>query len=104
MNWDSMSDKAIVSYIGEYLKNQRLTQNTTQGQIANTAGLNRWTVSQIEKGEAISLTSLIQILRALRCLNVFEAFRFETQTSPILLAKLEQKKRKRARNQQKLGR
>lgn len=94
----SMSDKAIIASVGEYLKHQRLTQNKTQSQIAEAAGINRWTISQIEKGEAISMTSLIQILRALNLLNVLDNFKIGTQISPIELAKLEKKKRQRARN------
>lgn len=98
INWTSMSDQAIVEAIGSYLKHQRLNQNKTQAQIAEAAGVNRWTISQIEKGEAISLTSLIQILRALDALHVFSNFKIEHQISPLELAKLEKQKRQRARN------
>ncbi len=97
-NWTSMSDQAIVEAIGGYVKHQRLNQNKTQAQIAEAAGVNRWTISQIEKGEAISLTSLIQILRALDALHVFSNFKIEQQISPLELAKLEKQKRQRARN------
>ena len=100
LDWISMSDKSIITSIGEYLKYQRLTQNKTQAQIAEAAGINRWTMSKIENGEAISLTSLIQILRALRLLNVLDTFTIEKQVSPIELAKLERKERKRARNKE----
>lgn len=93
-----MSDITIVNSIGSYIKHHRLAQNKTQAQIATAAGVNRWTVSQIEKGNAISLLSLIQILRALDLLSIFEKFTIESQISPIALAKLEQKQRKRARN------
>ena len=96
-NWISMSDKSIIISIGEYLKHQRLTQNKTQAQIAEAAGINRWTMSKIENGEAISLISLIQILRALNLLNVLDNFKIETQLSPLELAKIEKKKRQRAR-------
>lgn len=100
IEWVSMSDKAIIASIGEYLKHQRLTQNKTQAKIAEAAGINRWTLSQIENGEAISLTSLIQILRTLNLFNVLDGFRIETQISPLALAKLEKKKRQRARNKE----
>lgn len=91
-----MSDSSIIVSIGDYLKHQRLGQNKTQAQTALDAGVNRSTVSQIEKGEAISLISLIQILRALNLLEVLNGFKVETQISPIELAKLEKKKRQRA--------
>lgn len=95
-NWISMSDNAIIASIGAYLKHERLKQNKTQAKIAYDAGINRWTLSQIENGEAISLTSLIQILRALNLLPVLDVFKIETQLSPIQLAKLEKQKRQRA--------
>lgn len=96
--WTSMTDKSIIESIGKYIKHQRLTQNKTQSQIAEHAGINRWTLSQIENGEVISLTSLIQILRALDILNVLDTFKVEPRVSPITLAKLEKQKRQRARN------
>ncbi|MFH4965604.1 helix-turn-helix transcriptional regulator [Gaetbulibacter sp. M235] len=96
LNWISMSDNAIISSIGAYIKHERLKQNKTQAKIAEDAGINRWTLSQIENGEAISLTSLIQILRALNLLTILDIFKIETQLSPIQLAKLEKQKRQRA--------
>lgn len=92
----SMSDKSIISLIGEYIKHQRLAQNKTQAKIAENAGVNRWTLSKIENGEPISLLSLIQILRALNALDILSVFEIETQLSPLALAKLEKQKRQRA--------
>jgi transcriptional regulator with XRE-family HTH domain len=94
--WLSMSDKSIVSKIGEYIKHQRLIQNKTQANIAKIAGINRWTMSKIENGEPISLASLIQILRALNLLDVLNVFKIQSQLSPLELAKLEKQKRQRA--------
>lgn len=96
IKWASLSDNAVLSQIGEYLRHERLKQNQTQVKVAENAGINRWTINKIEKGEAISLTSLIQILRALKLMNVFSSFKIENEISPIELAKLEQRKRKRA--------
>jgi len=94
--WLSLSDKAIVSLIGNYIKHQRLNQNKTQAKIAEIAGLNRWTMSKIENGEPISLISLIQILRALNLLDILNVFKIQAQISPLELAKLEKRKRQRA--------
>lgn len=95
-NWSSMSDKSIISIIGEYIKQQRLIQNKTQANIAKNAGINRWTMSKIENGEPISLISLVQILRALNLLDILSIFETHTQPSPLELAKLEKQKRQRA--------
>jgi len=97
-NWISLSDNSIITSLGAYVKHQRLIQNKTQAKIAEAAGINRWTLSQIENGEAISLISLIQILRALNVLHVLDHFKIETKLSPLELAKIEKQKRHRARN------
>lgn len=97
-NWVAMSDIAIVSKIGEYIKNERLNNNKTQAQLADEAGINRWTISQIENGEAITMISLIQIMRALNILHLLEIFSVKQEISPLELAKQEQQKRQRARN------
>ena len=94
--WVAMTDSAIVKAIGNYIKNQRLLQNKSQEKLAEAAGLNRWTLSQIENGEAITMLSLIQILRALDCLHILEIFKVEQQVSPIELARLAKQKRERA--------
>ncbi|MDP1623457.1 MAG: helix-turn-helix transcriptional regulator [Bacteroidales bacterium] len=91
-----MSDSAIIDAIGEYIKHQRLEQNKTQARVAKEAGINRWTLSQIENGESITLNSLIQILRALDLLHLLNIFIVEEKFSPIEYARLKEKKRKRA--------
>jgi transcriptional regulator with XRE-family HTH domain len=103
IEWLSMSDKSIVSIIGEYIKQQRLIQNKTQANIAEIAGVNRWTMSKIENGEPISLSSLIQILRALNLLDVLNVFKTQSQLSPLKLAKLEKQKRQRASTDNKIN-
>ncbi len=93
------SDAALVKQIGAFIKHQRIQLNYTQAKLADNAGLNRWTVSQIEKGNAISLTSLIQLLRALDSLQVLQEFFYSEEISPLEYAKLKKsKQRKRVRN------
>ena len=98
MDWIQMSDVAIVRQIGNYIKHVRLQQRKTQAQLANIAGLNRWTISQIENGDSITLTSLIQVLRALNSLYVLNAFEVTDEISPLEYAKLKKHKKERVRN------
>lgn len=101
-NYRQMSDGAIVAHMGRFIKHSRGQQNKTQAQLAETAGLNRWTLSQIEKGESITLTSLLQILRALDCLYVLETFNYTDEISPLEYAKLKkQQTKERVRNKTK---
>lgn len=98
INWVEMTDRAIIEQIGRFIKHTRLSKNRTQKQLAIASGLNRWTISQIENGEAVTLTSLIQLLRALDVLYVLDNFEVNEAISPLAYAKLKKEERKRARN------
>lgn len=95
-NWDSMSDKALAMQIGAFIKHQRMEQNKTQDVLANTAGISRSTLSLLERGETVTLATLIQVLRVLDQLHVMEAFKIQQIMSPLILAKMEKNRRKRA--------
>lgn len=96
IEWIKMSDSAIVRQLGAFIKHTRMQQDITQARLAEMAGLNRWTISQIENGESVTLTTLIQVLRALDVLYVLNPFEINNEISPIEYAKLQEKKRKRA--------
>jgi transcriptional regulator with XRE-family HTH domain len=91
-----MSDTALVQFIGHFVKAKRMELNKTQEKLAHAAGISRSTLSLLEKGETVTLATLIQVLRVLDQLPVLQAFAVQQTVSPIQLAKLEQKKRKRA--------
>ena len=90
-----MSDTALVQFIGRFVKAKRMELNKTQEKLAHAAGISRSTLSLLEKGETVTLATLIQVLRVLDQLPVLQAFAVQQTISPIQLAKLEQKKRKR---------
>ena len=95
-NWDSMSDKALVEHIGAFIKHHRMEQNKTQDVLANAAGISRSTLSLLERGETVTLATLVQVLRVLDQLPVMEVFMVQQTISPLALAKMEKYKRKRA--------
>lgn len=97
VNWSEMSDSMLVKVIGAFVKHHRLQQNTTQGELAHAAGVSRSTLSLMEKGEAITVPTLIQVLRVLDLLYVMDAFKVIEEISPLALAKQKQHQRKRAR-------
>ncbi|WP_339738453.1 helix-turn-helix transcriptional regulator [uncultured Sunxiuqinia sp.] len=96
-NWVSMSDKALAGNIGNFVKHHRMEQNKTQENVATAAGISRSTLSLLERGKSVTVPTLIQVLRVLDQLQVMDAFHIEKQISPIMLAKMEQDKRQRAR-------
>ena len=97
IKWDELSDGAVLVQIGQFVQQTRLQQNKSQQQVADAAGVNRSTLSQIENGRGGTLLSLIQILRVLNQISFLDVFQVEEKVSPMYLAKLEMKKRRRAR-------
>ena len=101
MNMYKMSDDAIIQTLGAFVKHHRLQQNITQKSLAEKAGINRTTLSDLELGKRSQLITLIQVLRVLHKLHVFESFEVKQQISPIKLAEMEMKKRQKASRQGK---
>lgn len=98
INWQSMSDKALIETIGSFVQFYRLSQNRSQSNVAKAAGISRSTLSLLERGENINLGSLIQVLRVLDLLHIMEVFKVSTEISPIEYARLQKTKRQRARS------
>jgi transcriptional regulator with XRE-family HTH domain len=95
-NWVVMSDKALAEHIGAFIKHHRMDQNKTQDVLASAAGISRSTLSLLERGEAVTLATLIQVLRVLDQLHIMEVFSVQQTVSPLVMAKMEKYKRKRA--------
>ena len=93
-----MSDLALAEQIGDFVKHHRLEQNKTQDMLARTAGISRSTLSLLERGEPVTLATLIQVLRVLYQLQVMDLFAVQKSISPLAMAKMEQEQRKRARS------
>ena len=95
--WHAMSDPALLEILGKFIQQTRLQKNKTQQQVATAAGVNRSTLVQIENGGSVTMLSLVQILRALGQLQLFQNFEVkQPQLSPLQVAKLEQNKRQKA--------
>ncbi len=99
--WASMSDKALAEYIGAFVRHHRMEQNITQDNLATAAGISRSTLSLLERGETVTVTTLIQVLRVLDQLQVLNTFDVRETLSPLALAKLQKEKRQRARGKSK---
>jgi len=94
-----MSDRAILQEIGRRLKRRRLEKNWSQQKLADTAGINRTTVSDIEQGSPCGILTLVGILRALDELDELNSFLPDPGISPLQLAKMKGKERRRASRQ-----
>jgi transcriptional regulator with XRE-family HTH domain len=99
-NWTSMSDQALAGQIGAFVRHHRLEQNRTQDALAHAAGISRSTLSLLERGQTVTLATLIQVLRVLDQLQVMDAFVVQQRVSPLVLARMQKEKRQRARGKQ----
>ena len=96
-NWQLLSDEAILKEIGAYIRDQRLKQNKTQKDLADAAAISRSTLSLLERGEPVTLPTLIQVLRVLQRLQTLEGFEINEVLSPLELAAQQHPKRQRSR-------
>ncbi|NTU54034.1 MAG: helix-turn-helix transcriptional regulator [Chlorobiaceae bacterium] len=96
INWPSMSDEALAGQIGAFVRHHRLEQNRSQDALAHAAGISRSTLSLLERGETVTLSTLIRVLRVLDLLQVMDAFVAEQRVSPLALARIQKEKRQRA--------
>ena len=64
--------------------------------ISQKAVMSRSTLSLMERGQNITLSNLIKVLRTLDALYVLDAFETPQIISPMMLAEADRRKRKRA--------
>ena len=93
-----MSNRAFAQLIGGFVKHHRLQQNKSQEDLSQAAGISRSTLSLLERGEPVTVPTLIQVLRMLDQLHVLSVFEVPKIISPIALAEAERRMRRRARS------
>ena len=99
MDLYSLTGAALIELLGNKLKELRIDSNMTQVELAESAGVGISTVREAEKGRNISIAKLVQILRALRRLDLLEPFLAPKPVSPLAMAQIQNsvKPRKRVR-------
>lgn len=94
-----LTDKTILTKIGEKLKLVRLKQNITQQSLSEAANVSLSTIKKIEKGEISSFDAFLRVLRTLGKLDVLQQLVEEEQLSPseyynmVQASKTKQRKR-----------
>jgi transcriptional regulator with XRE-family HTH domain len=96
MNFEAMSEQAVLEELGRRIQGQRLNENLAQAEVARKAGVSRRSLQNLESGRGCTLSLLIRVLRALGKLDQLDAFLPEPGLSPIQLAKLKGRERQRA--------
>ena len=96
MNFEAVSDKAVLEELARRVKVQRLNAGLAQADVALKAGVSRRALQNLEGGRGCTLALLIKVLRVIGKLNQLEGFLPEPGLSPIQLAKLKGRERQRA--------
>lgn len=86
----------ILTEIGYRLRRYRLQQNRTLAEVAAEAGVGVRTLVRAEGGEGPTLATIVRVLRALGRLEAVEAFLPAPIESPLRLAELGGRVRRRA--------
>ena len=96
MDFDSNSDRAIREELAQRLRDARLNRNLTQATLAERAGVARSVVQNLEAGKDATITSFIRLLRSLGELGHLNAFLPDPGISPLQLARMQGRRRRRA--------
>jgi putative transcriptional regulator len=92
-----LTDNAVLEELGERISRTRLERNITQAELGEQAGLGVATIQRLERGDPVSLITLIRVLRALGLLTSLDQAVHEPLPSPLEQLKLRGARRQRAR-------
>ncbi|MEI8012729.1 MAG: helix-turn-helix domain-containing protein [Candidatus Omnitrophota bacterium] len=101
MDFQAMTDKAVLEELGARIQRQRLALNITQNELGQKAGVARKVVQNIEQGSNSSTCGLIRTLRALGSIDLFDRILPATGPSPLELSKLKGWQRQHASGRRK---
>lgn len=99
MDFYALSDRYIEQELGNRLKALRLQKNITQKDLAEATTLSLNSIKSIESGRG-KLSTLIAVLRELEALDQLDNFIPEVSISPLQLARMHGRVRKRASGKQ----
>lgn len=101
MEYEKMSDAAVLQELGERLRRVRLNRDITQAELARRAGVSRRTLQKAEDGEVTTLETFVAILRGLGLIAQIGQLLPESLPSPVQLARLQSRARQRASGKRK---
>lgn len=79
------SDEAVLAEFGKRIENLRLSNNWTQAELANKAGVGKSTIEHIEKGRSTQFLNMLKVLRAFGLVNQFVNIIPKPSPSPMEL-------------------
>lgn len=91
-----LTDKAIMTELGQRVENARLQRNMTQDEFAALADISRPTLQRLEAGASTQMTTFVRVLRALDLLSALDLVTPQVQPSPIEQLDIRSGRRRRA--------
>lgn len=98
INFHSASSEQIIASLGQTLNGIRLSQNISQANLANKAGVSRSTLTRLADGKPISLDSFIRVMQALKLTDQLAALLPDPSIRPVDRVRLDGSERQRATN------
>ena len=95
--WTELSDTAILKKIGARMKDCRVSRGLKQQELAAESGVGVSTIAKIEKGQSVTLSLFVSVMRTLGLLENFELLLPEQKPSPLDLLRMQRKKVQRVR-------
>ena len=90
------TDEAVYHELGRRLRRARIAAGLSQGELASQAGVSERTVRALEAGAGGQLGTFVRVLRELDLLSSLDRLVPDDRPSPIELADLRRRERKRA--------
>jgi transcriptional regulator with XRE-family HTH domain len=97
---NELTDAAALRELGARIARQRLERDLTQTKLAREAGVDRSALQRLERGESVTLTTLLRLLRALGLLENLETAVPAARPGPIELFETQGRPRRRARGRE----
>jgi transcriptional regulator with XRE-family HTH domain len=96
MQFSAMSDKAALEELGGRIRQQRLSLNISQQDLAQKAGVARIVVQKLENGRICTTKGLIRIMRILGLIERLNLVFPQEGPSPMDLVRMKGHERERA--------
>lgn len=96
IDFATASTEAIIKALGKHIDEIRLSQNITQADLANEAGVSRSTLSRLSDGKPVSLDSFVRVMQALRLGDHLAALLPDQSIRPVDRVRLGGAERQRA--------
>ena len=86
----------VLAEVGARLRQYRLQRNLRVEDLSVASGVSERTLNRMEAGRSVGTENLVRVLRGLGRLQALDAFLPEPEVSPLQLASLGGKRRRRA--------